>query len=173
MEFKDVVNKRREITSFLDREISSEVMEEILNQAILSPTGNNLPSREFIVVKKRETLDQLSSTTPYVKWLKEAQSAIIITGNPKVSKYWLQDASIASSFIWLAAVNEGVGCAFGAIFNISDDIESEQREQFVRTVLNIPQERQVVAILGLGYQKEEPNKKEIHPKETIVHYGTF
>ncbi|WP_226669579.1 nitroreductase family protein [Metabacillus litoralis] len=173
MDFKDVVNKRREITSFLDREISSEVMEEIVNQAILSPTGNNLPSREFIVVKKRETLDQLSNTTPYVKWLQEAQSAIIITGNPNVSKYWLQDASIASSFIWLAAVNEGVGCAFGAIFNITDEIESEQREQFVRTVLNIPQDRKVVAILGLGYQKEEPNKKEIHPKETIVHYDTF
>ncbi|WP_245671364.1 hypothetical protein [Pseudobacillus wudalianchiensis] len=41
-------------------------------------------------------------------------------GRPSISKYWLQDASIASAFIWLAAEEEGLGGAFGAIYHSED-----------------------------------------------------
>ena len=99
-------------------------------------------------------LDHLANTIPYVQWLKQANYAIVITGRPSISKYWLQDSSIASEFIWLAAVNAGLGCAFGAVFNDVDEIESKQRETYVKEALNIPDDRRVLAILGLGYAKE-------------------
>ena len=108
-----------------------------------------------------------------MNWLKEAQGAIVITGCPEISKYWLQDASIASSYIWLAAVNEGLGCAFGAVYNITDETESSQREEYVRHALSIPTDRRIVAILGLGYMNEQPLEKKIIPKDTIVHYDVF
>lgn len=173
MEFTQVIKKRREITSFLEEKIPKEVMKELLNQACLAPTGNNLPSREFIVVTNREKLDLLYHSTPYMKWLKEAQAAIIVTGRPEISKYWLQDASIACSYIWLSAVNEGLGCAFGAVFNMEDEVESEQREEYVRKTLHIPADRRVVAVLGLGYQREAPSKKDSTPKNELVHYELF
>lgn len=34
-----------------------------------------------------------------------AQAAIVVTGRPNVSKYWLQDGSIVTAFIWLAATD--------------------------------------------------------------------
>ena len=173
LEFTQVIKKRREITSFLEEKIPKEVMKELLNQACLAPTGNNLPSREFIVITNREKLDLLYHSTPYMKWLKEAQAAIIVTGRPEISKYWLQDASIACSYIWLSAVNEGLGCAFGAVFNMEDEVESEQREEYVRKTLHIPADRRVVAVLGLGYQREAPSKKDSTPKNELVHYELF
>ncbi|MGO4886326.1 nitroreductase family protein [Anaerobacillus sp. MEB173] len=173
MEFNQVVSNRREITSFSNRPIPSEVLDSIVEVAILAPTGNNLPSREFIVVQERKMLDHLSEATPYVKWLKESQAAIVITGRPNISKYWLQDGSISSGYIWLSAVNEGVGCAFGAILNTTDNEESEQREGYVRDALTIPKDRRILAILGLGYVKENPKKKQMIPKNELVHYETF
>ncbi|KKI91998.1 nitroreductase [Bacillus sp. SA1-12] len=173
MEFIHVVNNRREISSFTEQSIPKEIIEEILEVAWLSPTGNNLPSREFIVVKDRVMLDHLANTTPYMPWLKEANAGIVITGRLSVGKYWIQDSSIASGYIWLAAVNAGLGCAFGAVFNAVDEVESEQREAYVRNALNIPKDRRVLTILGLGYAKEKPNKKDMISKNEIIYFDSF
>ena len=173
MDFNDVINNRREITSFLDQSISNEKLESILEAAWLAPTGNNLPSREFIVVKDKEVLLNLSRTTPYVPWLKEANCAVVITGRPEISKYWIQDGSIAAGYIWLSAVNAEIGCAFGAVFNAMDEKESGEREAFVKEELHIPKDRRVLAILGLGYAKDKPNKKKLPKKTEMIHYETF
>ncbi len=167
------IQKRREITRFLDKQIPSQQLEQLLEAAYLSPAGNNLPSREFILIKKREMLEHLAQATPFVPWLAEATAAIVITGCPKVSKYWLQDASIASGFIWLSATELGVGAAFGAIYHAEDQNESQKREDYVREALSIPSDRRVVAILGLGYPKEEPPAKKLVRRESIIYYDKY
>lgn len=126
-----------------------------------APSGNNLPSKSLIVVRNRSTLDSLAATTPYMKWLKEAQAAIVVTGKPQTSKYWLQDASIACAFIWLEAVEVGLGAAFGAVYHSEDENESIDRENHVRKLLSIPEEHRIVAILGMGYPQEA-----LKPKNT-------
>lgn len=77
------------------------MLEKVVDAGVLAPTENNLPSKNLIVIKERSTLDRLAETTAYMKWLKEAQAAIAVTANPEISKYLLQDASIACAFIWL------------------------------------------------------------------------
>jgi nitroreductase len=148
-------------------------LEQLLEAAYLAPAGNNLPSREFILIKKQEMLQHLAQATPYVPWLTEAAAAIVITGCPKVSKYWLQDASIASGFIWLSATELGLGAAFGAIYHAEDETESRKREDYVREALVIPSDRRVVAILGLGYPKEEPPAKQLVSRESVISYDMF
>ncbi|BAQ08772.1 nitroreductase family protein [Sporosarcina sp. FSL W7-1349] len=169
----EAIRQRREITKYQAKEIPNNVLEEIIESAYLSPTGNNLPSREFIVVQKREMLDHLAKTTPFVPWLTETTAAIVITGRPDVSKYWLQDASIACGFIWLSAVEQGLGAAFGAVYHSEDELESERRESHVRDALHLPGDRRVVAIIGLGYPAEIPAPKKHVAKEAIVFYENF
>ncbi|WP_338448941.1 nitroreductase family protein [Niallia oryzisoli] len=169
----EAIQKRREITHYIQKPIASEELEQILQAAYLAPAGNNLPSREFILVTERDSLQHLSQATPFVPWLSDAAAAIVITGRPDISKYWLQDSSIASGFIWLSAIELGIGAAFGAIYHSEDQDESEKRENFVREHLQIPSDRRVVAILGLGYPEKEPPAKTLLPRESIVHYGKF
>ncbi|MBB6443990.1 nitroreductase family protein [Bacillus benzoevorans] len=173
MNIIDVIQKRREITKYQDKPIVKEELEKLLNAGYLAPTGNNLPSRELILVTKRETLQHLSQSTPFVPWLRDAQAAIIITGRPDISKYWLQDASIASGFIWLTAVDLNIGAAFGAVYHADDAAESKNREDFVRDALAIPSDRRIIAILGFGYPEEEPPAKELPPRESIINYDQF
>lgn len=66
-----------------------------------------------------------------------------------------------------------LGAAFGAIYHSKDENESNKRESHVRKQLNIPDDRRVVAILGIGYSGSTPKPKKHLPKEEIVHYNTF
>lgn len=173
MDVFEAIRNRREITKYSDKPIPEDVLTRVEDAGMYAPTGNNLPSKDLIVVKDRSTLDQLANTTAYMKWLLEAPTAIAVTGRPDVSKYWLQDASIACAFIWLQAVEEGLGSAFGAVYHSQDEQESIRRESHVRNVLSIPDDRRVVAVLGLGYPNETPKPKKHIPRDEIIHYEKF
>lgn len=169
----DSIRTRREITSFQERKIPKNLLEQIVDAAYYAPSGNNLPSREFIVIENREKLDHLEKTTPFMKWMATAQAAIVVTGRPDVSKYWLQDASIATAFSWLAATELQIGVGFGAVYHSEDEEESHIRETYVREALNIPEDRRIVAILGLGFPNEKPKMKKMMDRQQIVYYETF
>jgi nitroreductase len=173
MSVLDVIRSRREITRFSEKKIQSVVLEKVVDAAYYAPSGNNLLSREFIIIQKREMLDYLKGTTPYMEWLSTSQAAIVVTGRQDVSKYWLQDASIACAFIWLTAEDMGLGVGFGAVYHSEDQLESNKRESYVREAINIPANRRIVAILGLGYPSEKPKEKKRLSKNETVYYETF
>lgn len=173
MDVFQAIQERREITKYLNKAIPVDVLRKVEDAGFYAPSGNNLPSKRLIVIQNRGSLDQLAETTPYMKWLREAQAAIAIIGISSVSKYWLQDASIAAAFIWLQAVEEGLGTAFGAVYNAEDEQESIERENYVRKILNIQENDRVIAVLGLGYPDEILKPKKHIPRENIVYYETY
>ncbi|WP_077210809.1 nitroreductase family protein [Bacillus dakarensis] len=173
MSVLEIIRSRREITSFENKKIPGELLENIVDAAYYSPSGNNLNSREFILVQNRSTLDYLEKTTPYMKWLSTAQAAVVVTGRPDISKYWLQDASIACGYVWLTATDLGLGVGFGAVYHSEDQEESENREKHVRKELGLPDDRRVVAILGLGYPAEKPKEKKLLKRNETIFFEKF
>lgn len=173
MDVITAIEKRREITKFTNDPIPNKVLEELIHALYLSPSGNNLPSREFILITNRQMLLQLSTTTPYMKWLEHAAAGIVIVGNEQLSKYWLQDASIAGGYLWLAATSLNLGAAWGAVYHSEDSAESAGRESYVRGLLHIPDELRVVAIIGLGYPEVEPQPKQMYALETVLHQDSY
>ncbi|AIE61496.1 nitroreductase family protein [Bacillus methanolicus] len=173
MDVLTAIDKRREITHFSPDPIPDEVLDKLVKSLYLSPSGNNLPSREFILVTKRETLKALTPTTPYMKWLENAAAAVIIIGNPDLSKYWLQDATLAGGYLWLTAASLGLGAAWGAVYHSEDPEESSRRESFVREQLAIPNHYRVVSIIGLGFPAKEPPAKEMYPLDRVFHREAY
>lgn len=173
MDVLTAIEKRREMTQFAPDPIPDGKLDLIIRALYLSPAGNNLPSREFIVVKDRGMLRELSGTTPYMPWLGQASAGVVVIANPAVSKYWLQDASIAAGYGWLTAVSLGLGAAWGAVYHSEDRVESDKRESYVRNRLGIPDDYRVVAIIGLGYPAVEPAPKEMYPPERVLHREKF
>ncbi|SHG19067.1 nitroreductase family protein [Ornithinibacillus halophilus] len=173
MDVFKAIQARREITKYQDKPIPNELFEKVIDAGVFAPTGNNLPSKHLIAITDRKMLDKLADTTPYMKWMKEAQAAIAVTAKPSVSKYWLQDASFACAFIWLEAVELGLGSAFGAVYHSEDEEESQIREDYVRKLLGIPGDQRVVAVLGLGYPDQTPKPKKHVPRDEVVSYETY
>lgn len=173
MDVHEAIEQRREITSFSQQGVETEKIERIVQAGYLAPTGNNLASRELIVITEREQLRSLSEATPFMKWLADAGAGIIVTGRPSVSKYWLQDSSIACGFMWLAATEENLGAAFGAIYHSEDAQESEKRESYIRKLASIPDDRRITAVIGIGYPSNQPKPKKHIPFDEIVYFGKF
>lgn len=167
------IEKRREITAYVDQPIPKETLDQLIRSLYLAPSGNNVPSREYVVVQDREMLQKLSTSSPYMKWLAQASVGVVITGRPDVSKYWLQDASIAGAFLWLAATSLGLGAAWGAVHHSEDPEETKRREDYTRGLLNIPESVRVVAIIGVGYPAIDPPPKAMYPLEQVLSWEKY
>lgn len=173
MKVIEAIERRREITSFRPDQIPDEAFQALLRALHLAPAGNNSISREFVIVRDRVRLVALSNTTPYMAWLREAALGVVIAADPQVSKYWLQDATLAGGFLWLAAVEQGLGMAWGAVYHSEDAAESARREDYARRELAIPSAKRVVAILGVGYPAVQPPPKKLHPQDAVLHFETY
>lgn len=173
MQTLSIIKQRREITQFEPTPVPREQIRLLVEAGYYSVTGNNLPSREFIVVEDAQTRTVLSQATPFMPWAKDAPLNLVIVGNPQVSKYWLQDATIATSNIWLVATELGLGAAWGAIHHAEDPDECARREQAVRAAIGIPTELRPVSVLGIGYPAARPKEKEMYPLAQVVHHHTY
>ncbi len=56
MDFYEVLEKRRTIRDFSDREVSDEVLKKVLSTAFKAPTNDHLRQLEFVVVRGRENI---------------------------------------------------------------------------------------------------------------------
>lgn len=61
MDFYQVLESRRTIRDFSDREVSDEVLTKILAAAFKAPTNDHLRQFEFVVVREREAILRLIS----------------------------------------------------------------------------------------------------------------
>lgn len=61
MDFYEVLEKRRTIRDFSDKEVPDEVLEKILSAAFKAPTNDHLRQFEFIVVRGKENISPIIS----------------------------------------------------------------------------------------------------------------
>ena len=61
MDFYQVLEKRRTIRDFSDKEVTDEVLEKVLSAAFKAPTNDHLRQFEFVVVRDRENIARLIS----------------------------------------------------------------------------------------------------------------
>mgnify|MGYP002596107618 CR=1 FL=1 len=61
MDFYQVLEKRRTIRDFSDKEVTEEVLEKVLSTAFKAPTNDHLRQFEFIVVRGQENIARLIS----------------------------------------------------------------------------------------------------------------
>ncbi len=108
--FIALVEKRRSIRKFLSKEVEREKIDTLIEAALRAPTSMGKNPWEFIVVRDKATLESLSKAKPHgASFLKDVSLAIVVCADPEKSDIWVEDTSIASAFILLAA--ESIGLA--------------------------------------------------------------
>ncbi len=61
MEFYEVLNKRRTIRDFSNKEVSDEVLKKVLDAAFKAPTNDHLRQLEFVVIRGQENISRIIS----------------------------------------------------------------------------------------------------------------
>ncbi len=156
------IQKRRSIRKFAQRPVEKEKLDIIIEAALRAPSSMGRDPWEFIVVDDREILNKLSKAKPHgASFLNGAAIGIAVCADKNKSDVWVEDTSIASTHIYLAAESLGLGACWIQIRkrNYSEDLSSVE---YVASILNLPEEMAVLSIIAIGYPAEEktPHKKE-------------
>jgi len=148
----DVLYNRRSTRKFNNEKIGEEVIQQLLKAALHSPSSKNSQPWEFVVVDDPELLSQLSTSKPHgACLLKHAPLAVVVAGDKSKSDVWIEDCSIASIILQLAAESLGLGSCWVQIHRRYHNDE-ETANEFISELLHIPPHLEVLSIVGIGYK---------------------
>ena len=117
----------------------------------------------FIVVRDRDTLHQLGALARSGPYIAQAPLAIVVALD--TSRFAVSDGSRAIQSMLLTAWSEGVGSNWVGFTGMTE----------VKALLNIPDDKDVLAILPFGYPAEAigQGKKKRKPLGEVAHSETF
>lgn len=161
MNVKEAINSRKSIRKYQDKQISEEIINELLDAARKAPSAKNVQSHKYFIVKDKETKDKLIEHKVFKRsFVNDAPLVIICCADPSQYpesididesplNYAYIDLSIAASFLVLRATELGLGTVFVAWI---------YRDK-IKEILNIPKNYIIPFVIPVGYPAEDPSPK--------------
>ena len=156
MTLQDIMLKRRSTRKFNDDPVTKSELDKILHAALLAPTSRNRKPCNFLVVERKETLEQLSKCKNHgAELIAGADKAIVVAADSMISDTWCEDSSIALTYMHLMAAELNLGSCWVQIhLRDKDGIDAEE---IVRDIIKIDDHYRIVGILALGHSDEIPS----------------
>lgn len=156
---------RRSIRTYTNKEISDNDLQKIIKAGMNAPSARNLKPYEFIVVKDKNKLEQLSNTKNSAYFVKNSNTSIIVLGK-EVSDFWQQDLGATTQNMLLEATYLNIGSCWVGI------TPNSESENYIKDLFDIPKEIRVFNVISLGYSKEQKEKNNFYD-ESKVHYNNY
>ena len=162
MDVFEAIKRRRSIRAYLDRPIEKEKITKLLQAAQLAPSAKNRQEWKFIVVTDEKIRKELVPACRGQKFIAEAPVVIAGIADPTFRWYKI-DMGIALEHVALEAVELGLGTCWIGAFD----------EKAVSRLLDVPPNLETVALLTVGYPREEGFKTSRKPLDEIVYYERY
>ena len=164
MTFLDILKRRRSIRKFKSAAVEKEKIDALIEAALRSPSSRGFNPWRFIVIDDKEKINKLSLAKSHgSSFLKNAPLCIAVCGNSSESDVWVEDASIASIIIHLAAHDMGLGSCWIQIRRREHNA-SKSADTYVKELLGLPDNIMIESLIAIGYPDEV---KQGHKKETL------
>ncbi|WP_245894474.1 nitroreductase family protein [Planomicrobium soli] len=184
LELKDVIHGHRSIREYEDREVSPELLNQILEAGIRASSSGNMQTYSIVVTTDKELKKKLYSAHMEQSMVVDAPVLITFCADFNRMRKWLSlndapvhfdnfmslmigtiDAALASQNCALAAEDAGLGiCYMGSTLANCDQIGE---------LLNLPENVVPVVGFSLGYPAENPAPRDRLPQQGIVHYNQY
>jgi nitroreductase len=173
MDFTELMNMRRAIREFQDRDVPPALIKEIIADSCKAPSAGNRQPWSFIIIRDRSLMKRLSDESKknillgldadpagplsgYRQILKDpgfnvfynAPALVYITGLRDVRTVTV-DCTLAAAYFMLSAADRGLGTCWV-------DLGSVIKDEDVRRELGLPSDRLIVATLIIGYPVQIP-----------------
>ena len=166
----DIMLERRSTRKFNDAPVTKDELDSILHAALLAPTSMNRKPCNFMVVERKETLVELANSKDHGAALIEgADKAIVVVADALVADTWIEDSSIALTYMHLMATELGLGSCWVQIhLRFKDGRDSEE---LVRDILKIDDHYRIVGIMALGHSDDIPPAHDLADiDKTKIHF---
>ena len=162
------IKHRYSVRAFQTKPVEPDKLQNVLEAARLAPSARNVQEWRFVVVQNqlmRQKLAQAANNQAFV-----GEAPVLIVGCANKTDYimrcghpaYLIDLAIAIEHMALQATEEGLGtCWIGSFY-----------EDRIKELLNIPASIRVIALLPLGYPREEApakQKNRLNQNQIISH----
>jgi nitroreductase len=153
IDIHSLIEKRRSIREFKQKEIALIILKQICDDARFAPSPHNLQPWEFLIVRDRELKNKVFG---HLEWLggtpasdKTPVAYIVVLTPKKYSKDWSCQASLGACCqnMLLSAWSYGIGSCW--IGSIND-------EKSLGKILKVPKRLNIFSIIALGYPAEKP-----------------
>ena len=154
--------------------IEKEKLQQLIKAALRAPSSRGFNPWRFIIIDKPDLLRKISKAKPHGSFfLKNAPLGIVVCGDSEKSDVWVEDTSITSIFIQLAAEALGLGSCWIQIRKRKHN-NLIDAETYIKNLLMIPDKIRVESVIALGYSDED---KKSHSKKSLelekIFYNRF
>jgi nitroreductase len=163
MEVFEAVRTVLAVRTYQDKPVPPDTIRRILEAGRTTGSSMNQQPWHFIVVEDPDTLRQLGALAQYGPYIAQAPLAIVVA--IEKTRFAVSDASRAIQSMMLTAWSEGVGSNWAGFLGLSE----------VNSLLGIPDDLEVLAILPFGYPTQDigKGKKRRKPLSEVAHLGRF
>ncbi len=165
----DVINNRRSIRQFIEKEVEAEKIDKIIRAGMQAPSAHNQQAWEFVVVNDKALIEELGDISPYAKPAKAANVLIITLINKdllKVAPCIDADMGACTQNILLEVVEQGLGAVWMAVK------PDPERMGNVAKILNLPSNVEAFSLVAIGYSEQENTFVDRY-EATKVHYNKY
>ncbi len=174
MEFKEVVEKRRSIRKFSDKRVERELLQQVLDAAVVAPSSRNSHSTSFLVVEGAEVMERVAKVRDYgAGFMAGAPAAIVVMGDRSKSDLHEVNASICATVIQYAATAYGLASCWVHVAGrpmVKAEPEGLSAEGHLRSFLPIPEGCEVLCVIAIGHSDFEPAPLPELDKGSFVKY---
>ncbi len=178
MTAKECIRGRRSIRKFKQEPINHDLLAEIIETASYSPSWKHTQIVRYIAVegalKNKLAAEGTSMFPNNGKIMENAPMVIAVTviknrcgyerdgsfTTPRKDSWQMFDAGIASQTFCLAAYEKGIGSVILGIFD----------QNKIEELLEIPEDRELVALIPVGYPDEEPVAPKRKPVDDLLSF---
>ncbi|MGN0402528.1 MAG: nitroreductase family protein [Acetatifactor sp.] len=163
MTANECITGRRSIRKFTEQPVSHQLIEKIVEAASFAPSWKNTQIARYIAVEGEKKAALADCTTVYPgngNIMRQAPMVVAVTivkgrsgyerdgsfSTPKGTGWQMFDAGIAAQTFCLAAHEQGLGTVIMGLFD----------EKEASDLLGIPEDRELAALIPIGYPAEAP-----------------
>ena len=150
----DLLRSRHSVRRYEPRDVEPALVDQLKEAMLRAPSSRNLRPWRFVFVTDRGKLRELAQAkSAYGAWLVDAPLGVVVCGQGSVSDCWVEDCSIAASYLQLTAASLGLGSCWVQI-RARTHADGRPAEEHVREMLELPEDLRVLCIVALGYAAE-------------------
>ena len=170
MNVSEAIRLKRAVRKFKDTPLPDDVIRAILNAGRRSQSSKNDQGWQFIAIRDKNILGDLSKTGTYAGHLAGAALGVaILTPNPHGKFQDLFDAGQTAAYMQLAAWELGVGSCLASIYE----------PDLARQILGFPDDWHLRIAISFGYPADEakltaaPKQAGRKSLEDILHWDKW
>ena len=177
MNVTECIKTRRSIRKFKPDPVDHSIIDSIVSSASYSPSWKNTQITRYIAVEDRSVLSEIADkyTPDYnSKIIRQAPVLMAVTfvkgrcgferdgsfTTKKEDRWQMFDAGVSCQTFCLAAWDKGLGTVIMGVFD----------EDGISELLGIPEDRELGALIALGYPDVEPEAPKRKTVEQLLQY---